>query len=80
MTPFYEDIWNHSWEEWKETFKVNVMSMYTLCGAFIPGMIKNGFGRVINVPSGIKYLPEPATYSASKWAVNRLTDDIAVKL
>jgi len=80
MTPFYEDIWNHSWEEWTETFKVNVMAMYTLCSAFIPGMIKNGFGRVINVTSGIKDLPELAPYGASKWAVNKLTDDIAVKL
>jgi len=80
MTPFYEDIWNHSWEEWTETFKVNVMAMYSLCGAFVPGMIKNGFGRVINVTSGIKDLPELAPYGASKWAVNKLTDDIAVKL
>jgi len=80
MTPFYKDIWNHSWEEWTETFKVNVMAMYTLCGAFVPGMIKNGFGRVINVTSGIKDLPELAPYGASKWAVNKLTDDIAVKL
>jgi len=80
MTPFYEDIWIHSWAEWAETFKVNVMAMYSLCAAFIPGMIKNGFGRVINVTSGIKDLPELAPYGASKWAVNKLTDDIAVKL
>lgn len=80
MTPFYEDIWKHSWNEWMETFKVNVMAMYSLCGAFIPSMIKDGFGRVINVTSGIKDLPELAPYGASKWAVNKLTDDIAIKL
>ena len=80
MTPFYEDIWKHSWAEWAETFRVNVYAMYTLCGAFIPAMIENGFGRVINVTSGIKDLPELAPYGASKWAVNKLTDDIAVKL
>ena len=80
MTPFYEEFWNHSWEEWTDTFKVNVMAMYSLCGAFIPAMIENGFGRVINVTSGIKDLPELAPYGASKWAVNKLTDDIAAKL
>ena len=80
MTPFYDDIWNHSWEEWTKTFKVNVMAMYSLCGAFIPLMIDNGFGRVINLTSGIKDLPELAPYGASKWAVNKLTDDLAVKL
>lgn len=80
MTPFREEIWTHSWDDWGETFKVNVMAMYTLCGEFIPGMIENGFGRVINLTSGIKDLPELAPYGASKWAVNKLTDDLSVKL
>lgn len=80
MTPFHDDIWKHSWSEWTETFKVNVMAMYSLCGAFIPGMIEAGFGRVINLTSGIKDMPELAPYGASKWAVDKLTDDIAVKL
>lgn len=80
MTPFHNDIWNHSWEEWMLTCKVNVFAMYSLCGAFMPEMIENGFGRVINLTSGIKDMPELAPYGASKWAVNKLTDDIASKL
>ena len=80
MSPFCENIWEHNWADWTETFKVNVMAIYSLCGAFIPDMIENGFGRVINVTSGIKDLPELAPYGASKWAVNKLTDDIAAKL
>lgn len=80
MIPYQDDIWNHSWEAWTETFKVNVMAMYSLCGAFVPGMIKNGFGRIINISSGIKDKPELAPYGASKWAVNKLTEDIASKL
>jgi NAD(P)-dependent dehydrogenase (short-subunit alcohol dehydrogenase family) len=80
MTPHHKDYWNHSWNEWMESFKVNVIAMYSLCGAFIPAMIENGFGRVINLTSGIKDQPELAPYGASKWAVNKLTDDIASKL
>jgi 3-oxoacyl-[acyl-carrier protein] reductase len=80
MTSFHEDIWSHSWEEWMETCKVNVFALYSLCGAFIPAMIANGFGRVINLSSGIKDQPELAPYGASKWAVNKLTDDIAATL
>jgi 3-oxoacyl-[acyl-carrier protein] reductase len=80
MTPFHENIWDHSWNEWMKTCKVNIIAMYSLCGAFIPAMIENGFGRVINITSGIKDLPELAPYGASKWAVNKLTDDIAAKL
>lgn len=80
MVPYQDNIWGHSWEAWSETFKVNVMAMYSLCGAFIPGMIENGFGRVINISSGIKDKPELAPYGASKWAVNKLTEDIASTL
>jgi len=80
MTSFHENIWDHSWDEWMETFKVNVFAMYSLCSAFIPSMIENGFGRVINITSGIQDKPELAPYGASKWAVNKLTEDIAVKL
>jgi len=80
MTPYYEDYWAHSWEDWTQSFKVNVMAMYSLCGAFIPGMIDRGFGRVINLTSGIKDQPELAPYGASKWAVDKLTDDLAIKL
>ena len=80
MRPPREDIWSHSWEDWSETFKVNVMATYSLCGAFIPPMINRSFGRVINLTSRIKDKPELAPYGASKWAVDKLTDDIASKL
>ena len=80
MTPRHEDYWKHSWEEWMLTFKVNVFAMYNLCGAFIPAMIENGYGRIINLTSGIMDQPELAPYGASKWAVNKLTHDIASKL
>jgi NAD(P)-dependent dehydrogenase (short-subunit alcohol dehydrogenase family) len=43
-------------------------------------MIENGFGRVVNLTSGIKGEPQLAPYGASKAAVNKLTDDIASKL
>jgi 3-oxoacyl-[acyl-carrier protein] reductase len=80
MTPYNEDYWNHSWDDWMLSFKVNVIAMYSLCRAFIPSMIDNGFGRVINLTSGIKDEPALAPYGASKWAVDKLTDDLSVKL
>ena len=80
MRDFHEDIWTHTWDEWMETMKVNVFAMYSLCAAFMPGMIERGFGRVVNLSSGIKDKPGLAPYGASKWAVNKLTDDIASTL
>ena len=80
MTAFHENYWEHNWDEWALTFKVNVFALYTLCSAFLPDMIENGFGRVVNLTSGIKDQPELAPYGASKWAVNKITDDLAIKL
>lgn len=80
MKEYHADIWSHSWEEWIETYKVNVLAMYSLCGAFIPAMIERGFGRVINLTSRIMNNPELAPYGASKWAVDKLTHDISSKL
>jgi len=80
MSPYRNNYWEHTWEDWMESFKVNVMAMYSLCRAFIPKMIDNGFGRVINITSGITHEPELLPYGASKWAVNKLTDDLKVKL
>jgi NAD(P)-dependent dehydrogenase (short-subunit alcohol dehydrogenase family) len=80
MTNFHADYYAHSWKEWMDTFKVNVFALYDLCGAFIPGMVERGFGRVINLSSGIQGQPELAPYGATKWAVNKITDDLAAKL
>lgn len=80
MSPYNTNIWNHTWEDWMWSFKVNVMAMYSLCKAFVPAMIENGFGRVVNTTSGIMHEPELAPYGASKWAVNKLTDDYAARL
>lgn len=77
---YHENIWEHNWDGWIQVYKVNVIAMYKLCAAFIPLMIKNNFGWVINLTSGIKHTPELAPYGASKWAVDKLTDDIAIKL
>lgn len=80
MTPYKNDYWQHSWNDWTVSMRVNVFAMYSLCKSFIPSMIENGFGRVINLTSGINGEPELAPYAASKWAVNKFTEDIAVKL
>jgi 3-oxoacyl-[acyl-carrier protein] reductase len=80
MSSSKENIWKHTPEAWETTFQVNVYALYYMCASFIPGMIKRGYGRVINLTSGIKDQPELLPYSASKAAVDKLTRDIAVKL
>jgi NAD(P)-dependent dehydrogenase (short-subunit alcohol dehydrogenase family) len=77
MLDWHEDIWSHPTEDWLKTFQVNVIAMYRLCSAFIPDMIKNGFGRVVNTTSRIADQPQLAPYGASKWAVDKLSMDLA---
>lgn len=79
MEPFNEDFLSHNWETWTKTMTVNVMSIYTLCAAFLPEMKENGFGRIVNLTSGITNVAELAPYSSSKWAVRKLTEDLASK-
>ncbi len=80
MTSYKEDYWQHDWEEFIQSMKVNVFSIYTLCSAFTPSMIENGFGRIINLVSSIKDQPELLPYSTSKWAIAKFAIDIAAKL
>jgi NAD(P)-dependent dehydrogenase (short-subunit alcohol dehydrogenase family) len=80
MSPYRLDFWSHSCDNWMTSFKVNVYVMYKLSAAFIPTLIKNGFGSVVNLTSEIEGQSELARFVASKWAANKLTDDIAVKL
>jgi NAD(P)-dependent dehydrogenase (short-subunit alcohol dehydrogenase family) len=54
--------------------------MIKLCIAFAPGMKERGYGRIINLSSGIKDVPNLAPYSVSKAAVDKFTQDLAAEL
>ena len=65
----------------RETFETNFFGALTMCQAFVPGMIRRRFGRVVNVSSGAGLLSQmegyaPA-YSMSKAALNALTRQMA---
>lgn len=72
-------VFEFSPQEWAQTFQVNVFAMAQLCAAFGPGMRTRGYGRIVNVTSGIKDQPNLAPYSASKAAVDKYTQDLAVE-
>ena len=76
----WKPIWEFSEEDWLETFQVNLFAMITLCNAFAPEMKKRGFGRIINLTSGIKDIPQLVPYSVSKAAVDKYSCDLAAEL
>jgi len=72
-------VFEFSPREWMQTFQVNLFAMAQLCAAFGPGMRERGYGRIVNVTSGIRDQPNLAPYSASKAAVDKYTQDLAVE-
>lgn len=68
----------------KETLEMNLFGAWRLCEAFVPLMQRGGYGRLVNVSSGMGALEEmgggsPA-YRVSKSALNALTRILASEL
>ncbi len=67
-------------EDYTISFNVNTIAPMMIVYHFLPKMIKNGFGRILNTTSGITLDPQQAGYSASKAALDKVTIDIGSKL
>lgn len=67
-------------DQWNFSFDLNVTSLYRMCRAFLPGMIANGGGSIINmasVASSIIAAPNRFVYGGTKAAIIGLTKSIA---
>lgn len=76
----WKDDFNAPIEEYQLLFNVNVISPIKICDVILPAMRKRGFGRIVNVTSGIQDQPELTPYAVSKAALDKYVKDIAVKL
>ena len=77
MTAYRTDIYSATHDEYLKSFLVNTIAPITICNIIIPQMIKRGFGRVVNVTSGIKDEPQLMPYAASKAALDKFVFDMA---
>jgi 2-keto-3-deoxy-L-fuconate dehydrogenase len=67
-------------DQWDFALSLNVTAQYRMIRAFLPQMIKNGGGSIINmssVASSIKGVPNRFAYGATKAAVIGLTKSVA---
>lgn len=67
-------------DDWERSFTINVRSMFDTIRAFLPGMIAQGGGRIVNmasVASSLKGIRFRAAYGATKAAVIGLTKSVA---
>ncbi len=67
-------------EQWDFSFRLNVTAMYRVIRRFLPAMIDNGGGSIINmssVASSVIAAPNRFVYGASKAAVVGITKSVA---
>lgn len=72
------------WQEVRGAFDLNVVSVVALTAAMLPSMVERGWGRVVNVSSGIVARPGTmrggTTYTATKGALEAQTVNLAAEL
>jgi short-subunit dehydrogenase len=69
-------------EAMRYQFEVNVLGLQELTNRFIPIFRRQGYGRIVNISSvlGRVSLPSMGIYSASKFAVEAISDALRVEL
>ncbi|WP_075619097.1 3-ketoacyl-ACP reductase [Paenisporosarcina indica] len=68
--------------DWEKIIQVNLMGVYYVTRAVLPGMIEQKSGDIINISSsaGQKGAPLTSAYSTSKFGVFGLTESLAMEV
>ena len=74
--------WELEPEIWRRVIEVNLVGAYLTCRSVVPDMLKNGYGRIVNIASiaGKEGNPNASHYSASKAGVIALTKSLGKEL
>ena len=69
-------------DEWDNVISTNLTGVFNLTKVFIKNMIKNKYGRIINISSisGLMGNPGQVNYSSSKSALNGFTKSLAKEI
>ena len=75
-------LWEYDVEIWKKIVQINLMGTFNCCRAIIPNMIKNNYGRIVNVASvaGKDGNANASAYSSGKAGVIGLTKALGKEL
>jgi NAD(P)-dependent dehydrogenase (short-subunit alcohol dehydrogenase family) len=75
-------VWETDFEEWRKVLRINLDGPFICCKAIVPLMIKQNYGRIINIASiaGKEGNPNAAHYSASKAGLIALTKSLGKEL
>ena len=74
--------WELSPEVWRRVIDVNLVGPFLTCRAIVPQMLRQGYGRIVNIASiaGKEGNPNASHYSASKAGLIALTKSLAKEL
>ena len=76
------ELWNYSINDWNKVIEINLNGTFNCCKAIVPNMIKNNYGRIVNIASvaGKDGNANASAYSSSKAAVLALTKTLGKEL
>lgn len=75
-------LWELPVAEWRKVVEIDLIGPYLCCRALVPMMLKNGYGRIVNIASvaGKEGNPNASHYSAAKAGVVALTKSLGKEL
>jgi NAD(P)-dependent dehydrogenase (short-subunit alcohol dehydrogenase family) len=75
-------VWETDFDEWRKVLRINLDGPFICCKAIVPQMLKQKYGRIVNVASiaGKEGNPNAAHYSASKAGLIALTKSLGKEL
>ena len=76
------ELWNYSVDDWNKVINVNLNGTYICCKLIVPLMIKNNYGRIVNIASvsGKDGNANASAYSSAKAGVLGLTKSLGKEL
>ena len=75
-------VWEYDLDTWKKVVDINLMGTFNCCRTIVPSMIKNNYGRIVNVASvaGKDGNANASAYSVGKAGVIGLTKSLGKEL
>ena len=75
-------LWEYDIEEWNKIVNINLMGTFNCCKCVVPNMIKNNYGRIVNVASvaGKDGNANASAYSSAKAGIIGLTKSLGKEL
>ena len=67
-------------EEWDRVLAVNLRGAFLVLRAVVPHMVRQRYGRVINISSYFQHEPQYGAYSVTKAGINSMTRTMAAEL